>query len=253
MADKNKGVLTEVVSTSSNRLTEEKLAGITNFQHWKRIVVIVLTGREQNHHLTGARTAADTKWDTMDARILGQMWNSMESHVAALVTHATTVKDLWDYLNVLYSGENNLSRIYEISQDFFRADRKNRSLTQFFADFKQMYEEFNHLLPITSDVKTMQEQREQLAVMGFLGALGPEFDAVRSQILGGNNVPSLTETFSRVLRVSRESSKDISPTGDSSALAVQGNRGGGQGRGGGRSGRGFNSGGSGRGFNRGQS
>ncbi|XP_039165432.1 probable serine/threonine-protein kinase PBL11 [Eucalyptus grandis] len=82
----------------------------------------------------------------------------------------------------------------------------------------------------------MQEQWEQLAVMGFLGELGQEYDAVRSQILGGDRVSSLTETFARVLRVSREPPKDAFSIGENSALAAQRNCGSSRGRGGGRSG-----------------
>jgi len=43
-----------------------------------------------------------------------------------------------------------------------------------------MYDELNSLLPITSNVKEIQEQREQLVVMGFLGGLGQEYDAAHS-------------------------------------------------------------------------
>lgn len=51
----------------------------------------------------------------------------------------------------------------------------------------------------------MKTEREQL-VMGFLGSLGPKFESVRSQLLSSTKLPSLTCTFARVLRVSRETS-----------------------------------------------
>ncbi|KAL3749976.1 hypothetical protein ACJRO7_011018 [Eucalyptus globulus] len=102
----------------------------------------------------------------------------------------------------------------------------------------------------------MQHQREQLAVMGFLGCLGSEYENVRSQILGGENIASLTDTFARVLRVSRESSQDTTSMMGSSALVSQtrtssGNRSdeGNRGR---YSGRGVRGGGQGTGTGRGQ-
>lgn len=69
--------------------------------------------------------------------------------------------------------------------------------------------------------------------MSFLGGLGQEYDAICFQILGGDRVSSLTETFARVLRVSREPPKDAFSIGDNSTLAAQGNRGGSRGRDGG--------------------
>lgn len=74
------------------------------------------------------------------------------------------------------------------SREFYKADRKGRPLTQYFADFKWMYDELNSPLPITFDVKEMQEQQEQLAIMSFLGGLGQEYDAICFQILGGDRV-----------------------------------------------------------------
>lgn len=104
----------------------------------------------------------------------------MEGHIVDLVTYVDIIKELWDYLEVLYSGQNNMARIFEVSQEFFRISSDGRPLAQFFADFKKLYEEYNSLLPISMDVQKMQTQREQLTIMGFLGSLGPEFKSVRT-------------------------------------------------------------------------
>lgn len=178
--EKNNTVMSEVISSSSNRITDKKLAGSANFHQWKKIVKLTLTGKNQHRHLTEFKPRDDVTWDGVDARILSQMLNSMESNIVDMVTHIDTVRELWEYLNVLYSGQDNLSRIYELSQEFYRFERKGRSITQCFADFKRLYEELNVVLPISADVQQMQCQREQLAVMGFLGCLGSECENVRS-------------------------------------------------------------------------
>ncbi|XP_056158658.1 uncharacterized protein LOC130134883 [Syzygium oleosum] len=99
----------------------------------------------------------------------------------------------------------------------------------------------------------MRLQREQLAVMNFLGGLAPAYDTVRSQILGGETIASLRDTYARVLRASRGSSQSTTAVVDNSALISQYRTGGGKGdegnRGGynGRGGRGGRSTGIGRG------
>lgn len=114
-----------------------------------------------------------------------------------------------------------MARIFEVSQEFFRISRDGRPLTQFFADFKNLYEEYNSLLPISSEVGKIKTQREQLAVMGLLGWLGPEYESVRSQLLSSTELPSLTDTFARVLRVSRETSTvGIDPDKSASKYAL---------------------------------
>lgn len=145
----------EVFTSSSARLTDFKLEGIGNFLDWKKIIRLTLTGRNQHNHLTESKPANDANWDVVDALILSQMLGSMEKGVVRLVTHCDTVKQLWEYLDVLYSGRNNLSRVYELSQAFYRSERKGRPITEHFADFKRLYEELHALLPISTDVEQM--------------------------------------------------------------------------------------------------
>ncbi|KAL3518520.1 hypothetical protein ACH5RR_021109 [Cinchona calisaya] len=83
-----------------------------------------------------------------------------------------------DYLAFLYSGKDNLNHIYDVCKEFYRPEKQERSLTEYFMDFKQVYEELNTLLPLSADVKTQQSHREQMAVMSFLAGLPSEFDAL---------------------------------------------------------------------------
>ena len=62
------------------------------------------------------------------------------------------------------------------------------------------HEELNVLLPFSPDVKVKQDQREKMAVMGFLSALPYEYDSVKTQILSTPEVSCFQETFSRILR-----------------------------------------------------
>ncbi|GAV76360.1 UBN2_3 domain-containing protein [Cephalotus follicularis] len=154
----SKSVITEVVSSSSSSITDKKLEGSNNYQQWRKIVTLVLIGKEKEDHLiaTPPKSEPEAKtWFREDACIFGQLLNSMDNKIVDLVTHIDTVKDLWTYLSVLYSGHNNLSRIYDLFQQFYRVARQERYLTQYFADFKRMYEELNSLLPITANVKQM--------------------------------------------------------------------------------------------------
>lgn len=113
------------------------MEGVNNYQQWKKIVKLALLSRDHGDHLTTTKSEkSDFAWAVADARILYQMLNSMDSQVVDLVTHIDTVKELWDYLEILYSGQNNMARIFDVSQEFFRMSRDGRPLTQFFADFK---------------------------------------------------------------------------------------------------------------------
>ncbi|KAJ9565708.1 hypothetical protein OSB04_001674 [Centaurea solstitialis] len=142
-------------------------------------------------------------WLQSDARLYLQIINTIEPSVSSLVSHCEYVKDLMEYLDFLYSGQSNISRIYTVCKSFHRGEQQDRSLTNYIMEFKKVYEELNSLLPLSADVKAMQAQREQVAVISFLTGLRPEYDSIRSQFLSESAIPSLQETFARVLRSER--------------------------------------------------
>ena len=57
-----------------------------------------------------------------------------------------------DYLDFLYSGKGNLSRMFDVCKAFYRAEKQDQSLTTYFMEFKKIYEELNMLLPFSADV-----------------------------------------------------------------------------------------------------
>ena len=75
-----------------------------------------------------------------------------------------------DYLEFVYSGKGNISRIFDVCQAFYRSEKQDRLLTEFFMDYKKTHEELNVLLPFSPDVKVQQNRLEKMAVMGFLAA-----------------------------------------------------------------------------------
>ena len=83
-----------------------------------------------------------------------------------------------DYLEFVYSGKGNISRIFDVCRAFYRSEKKDRSLTEFFMDYKR-HEELNMFLPFSPDVKFQQDQQEKMAMMGFLATLPSEYDSVK--------------------------------------------------------------------------
>ena len=183
------------------RITDIKLDG-SNFFAWSKTVRIYLRSIGKASHLKDDPPTDGTKdqWLQNDARLFLMIRNSIEPSVIPLLDHCEYVKELIDYLDFLYSGQKNISRIYSVCKAFHRGEQQDQSLTAYVMEFKKMYEELNSLLPISADVKVMQKQREQIAVMSFLTGLRPEFDSLRCQFLNESEIPSLRDTFARVLR-----------------------------------------------------
>jgi len=194
-------VISDVVPMTT-KITEHKLNN-TNYLNWSKTVRVYLCIIDKDDHLVDdppSDAAAKKAWLRDDARIFLQIRNSIDTEVIGLVNHCEFVKDLLDYLAFLYSGKGNISRIYDVCKEFYRPEKQDKSLTEYFMDFKRVHEELNSLLPFSTDVKTQQSQREQMAVMSFLAGLPPEFDAARTQIISSPEITTLRDTFTRILR-----------------------------------------------------
>lgn len=88
-------------------------------------------------------------WLREDARIFLQIRNSIDGEGIGLVNHCEFIKELMNYLNFLYSGKENLSRIIDVCKTLYRAEKQDQSLPSYFMEFKKTYEEFNMLLPFS--------------------------------------------------------------------------------------------------------
>ena len=53
----------------------------------------------------------------------------------------------------MYSRKGNISRIFDVCRAFHRSEKQDRSITEFFIDYKKTYEELDMLLPFNPNVK----------------------------------------------------------------------------------------------------
>ncbi|KAL5838389.1 hypothetical protein ACOSQ3_015558 [Xanthoceras sorbifolium] len=200
MAEKKSVVVSDMVPVMS-KITNHKINGL-NYLDWSKTVRLYLRSIDKDTHLTDDPPKDESRQTSLreDARLFLQIRNSIDSEVIGLINHCEFVKELMDYLDFLYSGKGNLSRMYEVCKAFYRAEKQDQSLTNYFMAFKKTYEELNMLLPFSPDVKIQQRQREQMAIMSFLARLSSDFETAKSQVLSGSEISSLDEVFSRVLR-----------------------------------------------------
>ena len=89
-------------------------------------------------------------------------------------------------------------------------------------DYKKTYEELN-VKAFSPDVKARQDQREKMAVMGFLATLPYEYDFVKAWILSNLEVSSFQEMSSQILHT--EISSTTLPSAQMSSAFVGQNSG----------------------------
>ena len=106
------------------------------------------------NHLEKDPPTDDSKeqWLEDDVHLFLKIRNSIDGKVLTLINHCEYVKELMEYLEFVYSGKGNISRMFDVCKAFYRTEKQDRSLTELFMDYKKTYEEFNTLLPFSPDV-----------------------------------------------------------------------------------------------------
>lgn len=55
-----------------------------------------------------------------------------------MINHCDLVKKLMEYLEFMYCEKNNISRIYDVCNSFYRAEKQDQPFTSYFMDFKRI-------------------------------------------------------------------------------------------------------------------
>ena len=109
-------------------------------------------------------------------------------------------KEVWDYLKFLYAS--NDTRMYDVLANFFQLQQGDKDFTEYYGEVKRCLEEMNDVMPLSTDLREIQKQRDRLAVVKLLHGLKPELESLKSQILGSSTLPSLADVYSRISRAS---------------------------------------------------
>jgi len=133
--------INDMIPTMS-KITEHELNG-TDYLEWSKTVRIYMRTINEDDHLSSDPPDDDTKQASLreDARLFLQIRNFVDTEVIGLINHCEFMKELMNYLDLLYSGQGNISRIHEVCRAFYHAEKEGKSLTAHLMDFKKTYEE----------------------------------------------------------------------------------------------------------------
>ena len=101
-------------------------------------------------HLTKDPPTDDSKeqWMEEDARLFIQIRNSIDSKVLGLVNHCKFVKELMGYLEFVFSRKGNVSCIFDMCKAFYRSEKHDQSLIEFFLPTKRYMKSLICLCPL---------------------------------------------------------------------------------------------------------
>ncbi|KAH0664854.1 hypothetical protein KY285_026060 [Solanum tuberosum] len=189
------------IGSSSPMITSEPLMGSSNYLAWASSVELWCKGQGVQDHLTNIACVVDEK-----AKASGE---------------DAKAKAQWEKARALYT--NDISRFYDVISRMTNLKKQESDMSTYLGQVQEVMEEFETLMPVTTDVQKQQEHRQTLFLVLTLAGLPTDHDSVRDQILASLTIPTVDELFSRPLRLAPPLIHKVvsSPTIDSSALASQ--------------------------------
>ena len=156
--EENKNSVADIVPVVS-KIIEHKLNG-SNYIEWSKTIKFYLRSVAKDDHLIEGPPNDNTRklWMQDNAWLFLQIKNFINSVIVGLLSHCEFVKELMDYLDFLYSGKRNVSRMYDVWNAFHCLEKGAKSLTAYFMNFKKVYEELNALMSFSPNVRVQQAQ-----------------------------------------------------------------------------------------------
>ncbi|XP_020249452.1 uncharacterized protein LOC109826836 isoform X2 [Asparagus officinalis] len=134
--------------------------------------------------------------------VMSWLWNSMLPEISDTCMFLNTAKEIWEAVKQTYSKVRDAAQIYEIKTKISSTKQGSRSITEYSNLLQSLWQEMDHYQCIQmkcgEDAVLLKRLVEKDRIYDFLAGLNIEFDAVRVQILGKEDLPSLNETIAIV-------------------------------------------------------
>ncbi|XP_040955857.1 uncharacterized protein [Gossypium hirsutum] len=134
--------------------------------------------------------------------VMSWLWNSMMPEISDTCMFLNTFKEIWEAVKQTYSKVRDAAQIYEIKTKISSTNQGSRSITEYSNLLQSLLQEMDHYQRIqmncSEDAALLKRFVEKNRIYDFLAGLNVEFDAVRVQILGKEELPSLNETIAIV-------------------------------------------------------
>ena len=168
-----------------------------NYLKRSQLVHTMLKRKGKISHLMGIgskpRDPRFEVWDEEDSMIMAWLWSSMTLQISDTCMFLATDKDIWDAIQQTCSKARDAAQVYEVKVKTIAAKQGSKTVTEYANQLKTLRQELDPYRVIKTkcpeDAAVIKDFIEQDRVYDFLVGLNPEFDQVRIQILGKQEVP----------------------------------------------------------------
>ncbi|XP_075103807.1 uncharacterized protein LOC142178367 [Nicotiana tabacum] len=114
------------------------------------------------------------------------------------IGYASNARAVWEDLRERFDKVNRM-RIYQLHREIATISQGTDSISTYFTKLKELWGEFDAIVPPPSSVKDYVELLNQQRLLQFLGGLNDSYNQARCQILMKSTESSLNQAYSMVI------------------------------------------------------
>ncbi|XP_051152006.1 uncharacterized protein LOC127265986 [Andrographis paniculata] len=171
----------------------------SNYLIWSRGIMRSLAAKGKEGFITGEipkpkEPVATAIWRRTDNMILLWMLNSIFPQLTDVFGYVNSSHELWNILKERY-GQCNGPVIYQLKRKISSLTQGNMSIASYFTKLKKLKDELYCLAPILEEMNEVEEYIYLQDIVDFLMGLNDTFNAIRSQVLMQDPLPSLNKIY----------------------------------------------------------
>lgn len=161
-------------------------------------------------------TSADLqKWVRCDYMVRCWILNSLTPDIAESFIYVQSAKELWEELAERF-GDANGPLVYQLHRDLSLLSQDNQPLSVYFSRMKKIWDELQEIdaFPVCECgvvntckcnlIKKLEEKESRNKLLQFLMGLNSGYDAVRSQILSMDPLPTVNRAYYLIQQIEKQ-------------------------------------------------
>ena len=98
------------------------------------------------------------QWKKVDAQLCSLLWHSIDSKLMPLLRPFQTCYTVWEKAHALYT--NDISQFYDVISQLTNLKKQESDMSTYLGKVQAVMEEFNMLMPVTTNVEKQQYYRQ---------------------------------------------------------------------------------------------
>lgn len=177
-----------------------------NYLTWSQVVKTYLKGKGKFHHLTSTSSPSDieassltntAEWEAADSMVMSWLWDSMDPSISINCMFLDTAKEIWEFMSRSYSKVKDEALTFDLTVRSYSTQMGERSITEYANILQSIWQELDQYqtleMKCKEDAATLKQSVDKQRAYVFLAGLNSDFDAIRIQVLGRSDFPSLEE------------------------------------------------------------